>query len=124
MKGFQIRLVLLFALGAGALLFLQNAFDSSDHRKGEKAVRTYTVGERQLGPYLEQREPGGTWSTEITQGCRGVVRTRYRTAQKLYEFDYDVPSHAIHPGNELGRELLQAFTGGTTTVSDGGVPHD
>ena len=121
MKGFQVRLVLLFALGAGALLFLQNAFDSSDHRKGEKAVRTYTVGERQLGPYLEQREPGGTWSTEITQGCRGVVRTRYRTTQKLYEFDYDVPAHTIHPGNELGRELLESFAGKPT---DGGVPHD
>ena len=119
MKGFQSRLFLLFFCAVATLLILQTAFDSSDHRKAEKAVRSYTAAGRQLGPYVEQRSPGGTWATEITHGCRGVVRTRYQAQDKLYEFDYEVPSHAIHSGNELGCETLESFI-----ATDGGAMHD
>jgi hypothetical protein len=119
MRGTQLRLFILFFCVAGSLLILQSAFDSSDHKKAERAVRNYTVAGRVLGPFLEARAPGGVWTTEITQGCRGIVRTRYETPQAQYEFDYDVPGHLIHPANELGMKALEAFT-----ITDGGAPHD
>ncbi|HUS65061.1 MAG TPA: hypothetical protein VMZ28_10985, partial [Kofleriaceae bacterium] len=93
----KLRLFILFFCATGTVLILQSAFDSSDHKKTERAVQSYSVGGRQLGPWLEQRTPGGTWSTEITHGCRGVVRARYTAKAASYEFDYDVPGHTIHP---------------------------
>ncbi len=120
MKGTPLRLFILFFCAAGSLLILQSAFDSSDHGKAERAVRNYKIGDRQLGPYLEARAPGGVWTTEITHGCRGIVRTRYDVAAAHYEFDFDVPGHTIHPANESGKQALEAFA----TVPDGGAPHD
>jgi hypothetical protein len=121
MKSPVFRLFILFFCATATLLILQNAFDSSDHRKAEKAVRTYTVGGQVLGQLVESKAPGGVWSTEITQGCRGVVRTRYDAPGGHYEFDYDVPAHMIHPGNELARELMGALP---AAVRDGGTSRD
>ena len=115
----SLRLLILFVCTAGTLLILQGAFDASDHRKAERAVQTYVIKGRVLGPYLEQRSPGGTWSTEITHSCRGVVRTTYDAPGARYELDYDVPGHTIHPGNELGRAALESFV-----ATDGGAAHD
>src|SRR5262245_45717928 len=98
-------LVLLLGM-IGSVLLLQRAFDSSDHKKAERAVRSYTIGERSLGALVESEAPGGHWSTEITAGCRGVVRTSYDAPGARFEFDYDVPGHTIHPANEPGREAL------------------
>jgi len=109
MKGFSLRLLILFFCCAGSLLILQSAFDASDHKKAERAVRNYTVENRVFGPFIEARAPGGIWTTEITHGCRGVVRSRYDTPAAHYEFDYDVPGHMIHPANELGKDALEAF---------------
>jgi hypothetical protein len=123
MKGTPLRLLIVFVCTAGSLMILQSAFDSSDHRKAEKAVRGYTVNGRVLGAYLEAKTPGGVWSTEITHTCRGVVRTSYVSPRAQYDFDYEIPAHAIHPGNELGRVALEAFTA-APAVPDGGAPHD
>jgi hypothetical protein len=41
-------------------------------------------------------------------------------AAARYEFDYDVPGHTIHPGNEAGRAALEAFV----APADGGAPRD
>lgn len=105
MSNTSLRLLILFVCAAGTLLILQSAFDSSDHRKADHAVRNYSVNGRVFGPFLEQRQPGREWSTEITHGCRGVVRVTYGDVA----FDYDVPAHGIHPGNEAGKEALEAF---------------
>jgi hypothetical protein len=105
MSNTTLRLLILFVCTAGTLLILQSAFDSSDHRKADHAVRNYTVNGRILGPYLEKRSPNQQWSTEITHGCRGVVRVTYGD----FAFDYDVPGHMIHPGNEAGQQALEAF---------------
>ncbi len=105
MSNTSLRLLILFVCAAATLLILQGAFDQSDHKKADHAVRSYAVGGRTLGPYLEGRTPDGVWSTEITQGCRGIVRVSYAGQA----FDYDVPAHAIHPGNEAGRAALEAF---------------
>lgn len=106
MSNTSLRLLILFVCVAGTLLILQSAFDSSDHRKGDHAVRTYTINGRVLGPFLETKEPGREWATEITHGCRGVVRVTYGD----FAFDYDVPGHGIHPGNEAGMRALEEFT--------------
>jgi hypothetical protein len=103
MSNTTLRLLILFVCAAGTMLLLQSAFDSSDHRKADRAVRNYTVNGRVLGPLLEKRQPGREWSTEITHSCRGVVRVTYGDAA----FDYDVPGHGIHPGNEAGRQVLE-----------------
>lgn len=127
MSSTSIRLMLIFFFTAGSMLLLQSAFDSSDHRKAEKAVRSYVVGGRVLGPYLEARSPGGEWSTEITHTCRGIVRATYDAPGARYDFDYDVPGHGIHPGNELGKAALEAFVAanpdGGGGPADGGVAH-
>jgi hypothetical protein len=116
----SLRIAIIVVCIAGSLFMLQGAFDASDHRKAERAMQVYTVGGTSFASFLEERAPGGRWSTEITQGCRGVVRTRYTAPSGSYEFDYEVPSHAIHPGNELGRAMLEAFAarGGS---ADGGM---
>jgi hypothetical protein len=106
----SLRLLIVFVCTAGSLMLLQSAFDESDHRKAERAVRGYLVAGRALGPFVEARAPGGAWSTEITHGCRGIVRVRYDAPGGRYELDYDLPAHTIHPGNEPGRAALEAFT--------------
>jgi hypothetical protein len=123
MKSFPFRLFILFFCAAGTLLILQNAFDASDHRKAERAVRNYAVGGRVLGAFVETRAPGGQWTTEITHGCRGVVRASYSAPGGLYQFDYDVPAHAIHPGNEAGQKALADFIAAPPLTVDGGA-HD
>ena len=107
MNHYARMMVLLFGI-IGTALVLQSAFDSSDHNKASRAVRGYRVG---TGPTLEERlgsvAPGGAWSTEITHGCRGIVRVDYRVANTDYAFDYDVPEHGIHPGNPAAERLLK-----------------
>jgi hypothetical protein len=131
MKGTPLRLLIVFFCTAGSLMILQAAFDASDHRKAEKAVRGYTVNGRVLGAYLESRTPGGRWSTEITHTCRGVVRTSYTAPAAEYDFDYEIPAHAIHPGNQLGEDALRDFTAApaapavpAAAPADGGAPRD
>jgi hypothetical protein len=116
----NLRIAILVVCVGGSLFMLQGAFDASDHRKAERAMQVYLVNGKSLAAFVEERAPGGRWSTEITQSCRGVVRTRYAARSGSYEFDYEVPSHAIHPGNDLGRAALEAFaaSGGRP---DGGV---
>jgi hypothetical protein len=111
MKHTSLRLFILFVCTAGSLAILQNAFDVSDHKKAERAVRNFHANGRAeaFGEYLERTAPGGAWDTQITAGCRGVVRTRYATPGALYEFDFDVPARTFHPANERGRAALGAF---------------
>jgi hypothetical protein len=116
----KLRLFILFFCATATLLILQNAFDSSDHRKAERAVRNHAAGSKVLGTLVEQQAPGGVWSTEITHGCRGIVRTTYDAPGGRFEFDYDVPAHMIHPANERGRAALEALV----VVPDGGAPPD
>jgi hypothetical protein len=35
------------------------------------------------------------------------VRASYDAPAGRYEFDYDVPAHTIHPGNDRGRGALE-----------------
>jgi hypothetical protein len=49
-----------------------------------------------------------------------VVQARYASPQAVYDFDYDVPGHTIHPGNEAGRTALEAFVK-LAPAADGGV---
>ena len=72
--------------------------------------------------HSESRKPkqnNGAWSSEITQGCRGFVRVSYSAPGGLYQFDYDVPQHRIHPGNAAAERILARLP----VAADGGVPH-
>ena len=109
MKPYSRMLILLIGTIATATV-LQGAFDTSDHQKGERAVRLYRVGAgAPLGARVEAEAPGGVWTTEITHGCRGVVRVSYTTQATQYLFDYDVPGHAIHPANPSAEHVLATF---------------
>jgi hypothetical protein len=121
MRGTSLRLAILFFCTAGSLLILQSAFDASDHRKAERAVRNYAIGDRGLAAIVEGEAPGGEWSTTITHGCRGVVRVEYAAPAGVYAFDYDVPGHMIHPGNSLGERALGRLV---AAPPDGGVRRD
>ncbi len=128
MNSTMLRLLIVFVCAAGSLMILQSAFDSSDHRKADKAVRGYTVAGRAFGGWLEAQAPGGRWSTEITHSCRGVVRVRYAAPSAEYDFDYEVPAHAIHPGNPAGEKALASFTAAppapASAPADGGASPD
>ena len=104
-------LLMLVCMVATAVV-LQAMFETGDHTKSERIVRGYR-GEgpaAQSAPSLDERlagrAPGGVWSSEIANGCRGFVRVRYTTPTVEYLFDYDVPEHRIHPGNPLAEQLL------------------
>jgi hypothetical protein len=110
-RGATLRMAIVFLCTAGSLLILQSAFDASDHAKAERAVRGYSPRGQSLGQLIEGRAPGGAWSTEITHGCRGVVRVTYQAPGGHWAFDYDVPEHRIHPADDTSRHLLGELTG-------------
>ena len=66
-------------------------------------------GSASIEERLAQVAPGGNWSTEITHGCRGIVRVQYRAPAGDYVFDYDVPGHGIHPGNPAAEKILESL---------------
>jgi hypothetical protein len=103
--------MIVLLVGAIATAFiLQGAFDASDHAKSERAVRSYRVGDGPtLGERVERAMPGGAWTTDITHGCRGIVQVGYHAPGGTYLFDYDVPSHAIHPANAAAEQVLRAL---------------
>jgi hypothetical protein len=122
MKGTSLRLFIVFFCTAGSLLILQHAFDVSDHTKAARAVQHYRVPQQPLafGPFLEARAPGGAWDTEITHGCRGVVRVTYAAPLGTYGFDYDVPGRTFHPASPAAQEAMGAFLGAPPPA---GAPH-
>jgi len=102
-------IVMLVAMIATALV-LQGLFDKSDHEKSERVVRSYRgAGGATVEERVAKEAPGGAWSTEITQGCRGIVRVTYSAPAGVYVFDYDVPEHRIHPGNAAAERILGAM---------------
>lgn len=132
MKGFSLRLFILFFCAAGSVLILQSAFDAADHKKGEAAVRGYVAGGRFFGPWLETQEPGGSWGSEITNDCRGVIRVSYDTPHGSYQLYVDRSIHGITGANPLGEEMwkrfnalppLPALPAARPPAADGGAPH-
>ena len=107
----ELRLLILFVCTAGSLLILQNAFDRSDHRKAELAVKSEVAHGQRFGDFLEKRSPGGVWSTEITHGCRGIVHTVYDAPGGRYEFDYDDSLKSYSTSNEMARAAHAEFMG-------------
>ena len=109
--------VLILIAAAASLLVLQGIFDRADLEKGERLVREYRIGGPALGNFIEgqhaDRSGPTRWSAEIVSGCRGVVRVSCAvprpTGDALYRFDVDLPQKAIHPGDEPGKNALQAL---------------
>src|SRR5438132_202428 len=115
------RMMVMLVCVVGTALILQGMFDASDHQKAERAVRSYRGGGGQtIEERVQAAAPRGAWSSEITHACRGFVRVRYDAPNALYEFDYDVPQHLIHPGNGPAEQLLGAIP----LAPDGGAPRD
>lgn len=106
-------------LCAASLFWLQQQFDASDHRKARRLVEHFRVPHRPetFGQFLQARHGApGIWHTEITGGCRGVVRVTWRTAhapERVYAWDVEIPSQAIHPtpASPDGERILNEFTG-------------
>ena len=113
------RMLLLLVCMVATAVVLQAMFETSDHTKSERIVRTYRgatpagAGSAATGATLAERlegqAPGGVWTSEITEGCRGYVRVRYTTATGEWIFDYDVPQHRIHPGNPAAESILRVL---------------
>jgi hypothetical protein len=99
---------------------VQGMFDRADHRKAEQLVRTFAGkdGKTSLEDLLAEKDPAAhsdlSWSSEILSGCRGFVRVRCRLPQAgEYDFDTDLVQRSIHPGNEAGKQALEALGGRT-----------
>ncbi len=118
MKPYAKMLIALVAMIATALV-LQGAFDASDHQKSERIVRNYRGGGTEsIEDKVQKIAPGGAWSSEITQGCRGFVRVTYAAPGGRWDFDYDVPQHYIHPANAAAEQILSSIP----VAADGGAP--
>lgn len=122
------RMVVLLAAVVGTALLLQGLFDKSDHEKSERIVRGYRgASGPSLAERVEAESPGGAWSSDITDGCRGYVRVTYQSPRGAYLFDYEVPQHRIHPANSAGERVLATIPeappdGGAAMAADGGSP--
>jgi hypothetical protein len=105
---------------AACLIWLQGEFTSSDHRKAERLVRLYRVDHRDetFEQFLARSHGGnhGQWGTDISDGCRGVVRVTWAASDHpdtVYRWDVEIPTQEIYavvdsPG---GERLLQEFNG-------------
>ena len=105
-------------LCAFSLFWLQGRFDKSDHAKAERLVRNFTVEGRTqtFEAFLLEKNGGrtGIWETEITGGCRGVVRVTWTlpgNPPTVYAWDVEIPSQGIHPtqGSPEGERMLREF---------------
>lgn len=106
-------------LCAASLFVLQSRFETSDHEKGQRLVRGFRVPGRDetFEAFLIRVHSGrlGEWSSEITGGCRGVVRVAWTlpgTPPTVHMWDLEIPSQAIHPrpDSPSGQQYLQEFT--------------
>lgn len=109
-----------------SLFWLQGRFDKSDHDKAARLVQNLrrasapadSAATETFGTYLQRRHGNrtGTWSTEITGGCRGVVRVTWRLPgdPATYAWDVEIPSQTVHPTptSPAGRRLLEDFIAG------------
>jgi hypothetical protein len=117
----QNVIIIVVALGAFlSFSLVQAMFDRADHDKALKLVRQFAgkSGET-IEDLLARKDPGAhsdlSWSTEILSGCRGFVRVTCRLPQHGddYVFDVDLVRRGIHPGDEGGRQVLEALQGNT-----------
>ena len=107
------------ALCVVSVFWLQTRFDASDHGKAERLAQNFRVpGQPETFAQFLLRQSGaksGTWSSEITGGCRGVVRVTWLpmlTPAVVYAWDVDIPGQTIHPtpASPDGEKMLRAFT--------------
>jgi hypothetical protein len=105
-------------LCAGSLFWLQGRFDDSDHTKSIRLVRGLRnpSGTETFEQYLIRTEETtlGTWSSEVTGGCRGVARVTFTVPgppPRSFAWDVDLPAQAVHPnpGSPGGEARLKAF---------------
>ena len=121
------RMILMLACMISTALILQGAFDTSDHAKSERIVKHFRGAgdgaEMSLQERVEHEAPGGAWSSEITAGCRGIVRVTYAAPSGVWRFDYDVPQHLIHPANPAAERVLAVIAAAAKVGAlDGGAP--
>ena len=91
-------------LCAVSLLVLQRRFDASDHEKAVRLVRNLLgPGKSEtFGTFLQRKHGGqeGVWGSEITGGCRGVVRVTWTlpgNPPTIYAWDVEIPAQGVHP---------------------------
>jgi hypothetical protein len=112
-------LAMVILLCAASLFVLQSRFETSDHEKGQRLVRGFRAPGRDetFEAFLIRAHGGraGEWSSEITGGCRGVMRVAFTlpgSPGTVHVWDLEIPSQAIHPrpDSPSGQKLLEEFT--------------
>ena len=111
-------------IGAGIMLcalslyFLQRRFDASDHAKAVRLVKNMTTEHRRetFGEFLTKKHGGqeGVWESEITGGCRGVVRVTWSlpgNPPTIHAWEVEIPAQGVHPSpmSPEGERLLAEF---------------
>jgi hypothetical protein len=117
--------VVLAALCVGVLSivsmkYVQGRFDRSDEHNAELIVRNYRGPmHRTLEEVVHAQSPAPAWSavawrTETLSSFFQHIRVHAELtgpagARRDYEFDVDLNTTSIHPGNPLGESALQAM---------------
>jgi hypothetical protein len=105
-------------LCAASVIWLEGRFAASDHEKGRKLVQTYHVEHRteSFAELLQRKHGGatGAWDSDVTEGCRGVVRVRWTVPGDppiVYAWDVEIPTQEIYavPESPSGKRLLEEF---------------
>lgn len=115
--------VLMLAALLLALKWLQDRYDSSDHRKATTLVRTYrakpegpSIPDTILRRHPEVHDEDVSWSSEILSSCLGTVRVFAYIPKKgdspsaTYGFDVRLTDGSIHPTDPTTIEILKALT--------------
>jgi hypothetical protein len=110
---------------AASVIWLQGRFDTSDHKKGKRLVRTYTTEHRAetFEQFLQAKHGGtaGEWDSEITHDCRGVVRVQWSlrgNPPTVYLWDVEISSQEIYAVEDSpsGERMLREFQSATNEL--------
>jgi hypothetical protein len=111
----MVIMVVTALTAAACILWMQGRYEAADEKNALEIVQDYRPrGGSSIPEVLAARHPGRppSWSTAVKSSCFQhilVVATIEEAEPKAYAFVVDINAPAIHPGNPLGQEVLEAL---------------
>lgn len=121
-----LALLILISAATGSFLYLERRFDNADIKKAIKLAKQTKANDDSpvLPQALARLHPDVAandivWRAEVADRCYGTVRVSASVpgaaAPVIYQFDVDVLSGRIHPGNEAAMQIMEQ-------IRDGALP--